>query len=238
MAVKKTESKSKSKTSNEVKTDIEKIDVSIENEKELELEKLRKELEEIKKLAFAKSELTNKVEPDKKDTKNVSKKSVNKKELRQRAKEIEVEVLNMTNGEFFYKCKKTLEELSLAEKGDSDVVSLDFLLTMKNQHRSLLERLDLVVVDCYGDYELSDVLDYLGLNKIYEYENLDIDFIDNAINNMDSSEFEDLVNNSNIGLVVKIAERGIQLAKENKFDSNFKRSVLARRFGKDDLFDI
>lgn len=161
-----------------------------------------------------------------------------RKDLRKRARDIEVEVLNMTNGEFFYKCRKTKEELNLMERGNSDIVTLDFLLNMKNQHRALLERLDLVIIDVYDDFELSDILEYLGLSKIYEDEKYDVDYIEDAINNMDSEEFSNLVQNANIGLVVKIAERGIQLAKEGGFDSFFKRSCVAKRLGKEDIFDI
>lgn len=161
-----------------------------------------------------------------------------RKDLRKRARDIEVEVLNMTNGEFFYKCRKTKEELNLMERGNSDIVTLDFLLNMKNQHRALLERLDLVIIDVYDDFELSDILEYLGLSKIYEDEKYDVDYIEDAINDMDSEEFSNLVQNANIGLVVKIAERGIQLAKEGGFDSFFKRSCVAKRLGKEDIFDI
>lgn len=161
-----------------------------------------------------------------------------RKDLRKRARDIEVEVLNMTNGEFFYKCRKTKEELNLMERGNSDIVTLDFLLNMKNQHRALLERLDLVIIDVYDDFELSDILEYLGLSKIYEDEKYDVDYIEDAINDMDSEEFSNLVQNASIGLVVKIAERGIQLAKEGGFDSYFKRSCVAKRLGKDDIFDI
>lgn len=161
-----------------------------------------------------------------------------RKDLRKRARDIEVEVLNMTNGEFFYKCRKTKEELNLMERGNSDIVTLDFLLNMKNQHRALLERLDLVIIDVYDDFDLSDILEYLGLSKIYEDEKYDVDYIEDAINDMDSEEFSNLVQNSSIGLVVKIAERGIQLAKEGGFDSFFKRSCVAKRLGKEDIFDI
>ena len=161
-----------------------------------------------------------------------------RKDLRKRARDIEVEVLNMTNGEFFYKCRKTKEELNLMERGNSDIVTLDFLLNMKNQHRALLERLDLVIIDVYDDFDLSDILEYLGLSKIYEDEKYDVDYIEDAINDMDSEEFSNLVQNANIGLVVKIAERGIQLAKEGGFDSFFKRSCVAKRLGKEDIFDI
>lgn len=220
MAAKKTSTKAKVEKVEEVKVDA----------KELELETLRKQLEELQKKVATKEEC----EP----VKEVKTKTVTKKELRQNAKEIEVEVVNMTNGEFFYKCKKTHEELNLMEKGDSEVVGLDFLLTMKNNHRNLLERLDIVLIDVYGDYELSEILNYLGLDKIYGFERLDVDFIENAINDMEVDEFEKVINESHIGLVVKIAERGIQLAKENKFDSYSKRQILARKFGKDDLFEI
>lgn len=161
-----------------------------------------------------------------------------RKDLRKRARDIEVEVLNMTNGEFFYKCRKTKEELNLMERGNSDIVTLDFLLNMKNQHRALLERLDLVIIDVYDDFDLSDILEYLGLSKIYEDEKYDVDYIEDAINDMDSEEFSNLVQNASIGLVVKIAERGIQLAKEGGFDSFFKRSCVAKRLGKEDIFDI
>ena len=161
-----------------------------------------------------------------------------RKDIRKRARDIEVEVLNMTNGEFFYKCRKTKEELNLMERGNSDIVTLDFLLNMKNQHRALLERLDLVIIDVYDDFELSDILEYLGLSKIYEDEKYDVDYIEDAINDMDSEEFSNLVQNASIGLVVKIAERGIQLAKEGGFDSFFKRSCVAKRLGKEDIFDI
>ena len=77
----------------------------------------------------------------------------------------------------------------------------------------------------------------LGI-QLTEDEKYDVDYIEDAINDMDSEEFSNLVQNASIGLVVKIAERGIQLAKEGGFDSFFKRSCVAKRLGKDDLFEV
>ena len=76
------------------------------------------------------------------------------------------------------------------------------------------------------------------IKKFYSPYISDVDYIEDAINDMDSEEFSNLVQNASIGLVVKIAERGIQLAKEGGFDSFFKRSCVAKRLGKEDIFDI
>ena len=87
-------------------------------------------MEEVKETKKVNKKIT------KKETK--VKKSISiKNELKKKSKEIEVEVMNITDGSIYYRDKEG-NELEIEYTGDTDVVSLKFLENIKTR-RDLLE---------------------------------------------------------------------------------------------------
>ncbi|WP_024622596.1 hypothetical protein, partial [Metaclostridioides mangenotii] len=85
------------------------------------------------------------------DKETKKKRKITKKELRNNAHNIEVEIMNISNGAIFYICKKTGEVIELNESGNSTIVTLEVLMNMKNQSKVMLNGLLLSIIDVYED---------------------------------------------------------------------------------------
>ncbi|MCC0764811.1 hypothetical protein IR151_17595 [Clostridioides sp. ES-S-0006-03] len=156
-------------------------------------------------------------------------KSVIRKELKSNAKNIEVEVMNITNGSVFYKCKRTNEIIELDEPGDTTTVSLDLLLNMKTQSKSMLDGLILSIVDVFDGIDMDSVLDVLGLEDKYKVCDMKLDSIDDFIENSTNEKFEKSLDKINEKVLKRIIERAIKLSKQGKLDSNYKRILLEEK---------
>ena len=178
---------------------------------------------------------TKKVTKAKKTNRNITpKKTINiKNELKKNAKNIEVEVMNITGGAIFYNLKG--EILDIEYPGDTEVVSLSFLDSIKR--KGLLNTLDISVVDVYDDaYTVEDVIMYLGISKLYELCDMKLDSIDELLEDTDSKEFEEILKSADDVVVRRLCQRAARLAKENKFDSNNKRVILEELTGNKYIF--
>jgi hypothetical protein len=174
---------------------------------------------------------------DKNITVKEPKKILTKKELRNRAHTIEVEVMNLTNGSVYYRCKKTGEVIELNESGDSAVTTLDILLNMRNQSKKMLDNMHISIVDVFeDDIDVNDILKMLDLKKAYCIDEMTVEGIDKYIISLSGSEFEKIVNESDIRFIRRLAERSVSLDKEKKLDSDFKRNVLIKKLNKEYLF--
>ena len=89
------------------------------------------------------------------------------------SKTTEVMVLNNTVGRVFFNCKNG-EELDIKYGGDTTVLSVEALMEIKNKAKALLSKFYIVPVEIVSDDEatLEDVVVYLGLNDIYDKDNL------------------------------------------------------------------
>lgn len=180
---------------------------------------------------------TKKVTKTKKTTKKATtKKTINiKNELKKKSKEIEVEVMNITDGTVYYRDKEG-NELDIEYTGDTDVVSLKFLESIKTR-RDMLEKLYVSICDVYDDdYTVEDIISYLGLTDLYSKIQLNLDSIDDALENSSIEEFEELLKQSNNVMIARLCERAARLAKENRFDSNYKRMMLEEITGNPYIF--
>ena len=177
---------------------------------------------------------TKKVAKTKKETK--VKKSISiKNELKKKSKEIEVEVMNITDGSIYYR-EKEGNELDIEYTGDTDVVSLKFLENIKTR-RDMLEKLYVSICDVYDeDYTVEDIVSYLGLTDLYSKIQLNLEGVDEVLENSSIEEFESLLKESNNVMVARLCERAAKLAKENRFDSNYKRMMLEEITGNQYIF--
>lgn len=171
-----------------------------------------------------------------KTKRSTPKKSISiKNELKKKSKEIEIEVMNITDGSVYYRDKEG-NELDIEYTGDTDVVSLKFLENIKTR-RDLLEKLYVSICDVYDeDYTVEDIVSYLGLTDLYSKIQLNLEGIDEVLENSSIDEFESLLKESNNVMVARLCERAAKLAKENRFDSNYKRMMLEEITGNQYIF--
>ncbi|MCC0684077.1 hypothetical protein [Clostridioides sp. ZZV14-6345] len=156
-------------------------------------------------------------------------KSIIRKELKANAKNIEVEIMNITNGSIFYKCKRTNEIIELDEPGDTTTVSLDLLLNMKTQSKNMLDRLGLSIIDVFDGVDLNSILDLLGLEDKYKLCDMKLESIDDFIENSTNEKFEKALDEVNEKILKRIVERAIKLSKQGRLDSNYKRILLEEK---------
>lgn len=187
---------------------------------------------EITKVA-KKTEKVEKKTPEPK-VKKVSK-AVISKELKKNAKDIDVEIINLSNGTVLH--QRHDESISLEYPGDVTTVSLDFLLNLRN--KGLLENLVISIIDIYEDgYEVEDVLELLGLTKLYKECSMTLESLDELIEKTTSQEFESLIEDADMKVIERITERAIILSRDGGFDSNYKRNILEEKLNNRYLFNV
>ena len=160
------------------------------------------------------------------------------KELRMKAKDIDVEVESLAVGVVFYESKKTGEMLDLNEAGMREVVSLDLLIDMSKKSKSLLTKLVIGIVDVFSDdYTVEDVVELLGLKDCYVFDEMNIENVDKFILDTDYTEFEKKFNAIKVeDSKYRFVERSIMLHKEGLLDSEAKKGLLERFSGNPYLY--
>lgn len=168
-------------------------------------------------------------------------------------KDIEVLIMNNTQGQFYYHCPKTNMEIHLHEFGDTQVVTLELLEVMKRRAKKLLRNYLIMIIDVFPDYdvedeiEVLDVIRYLDIEDLYEaicvddeFENdgtiYDEEFFDNLIINKDKSTFDEVIKKMNAKLLTQMAHRCVYLYRTGKFDSRYKMETVEKLLGIEDLF--
>ena len=108
------------------------------------------------------------------ETEVVVKRPKSFRELRKMiSRDTEVLIMNNTQGGFYYSCPKTHMEINMSEFGDTEVVTIELLESMKNRAKVLFKNYCIMVVDVYPEpefedvIEISDVLNYLGIADLY-----------------------------------------------------------------------
>lgn len=152
-------------------------------------------------------------------------------------KDIEVEIMNNTNGKLFYKCPKTHQIIEMQGYGDMEVLTIEQLNAMKNSHRNMLENFWIVIVDVYDDeVEIDDVLAYLRLDKLYKGIKFDSEILDGLVRETDLEEFKAIILDIQPSLVVRIAERMKVLSEAGSFGDMYKMRFISELMGQPDLF--
>ena len=173
---------------------------------------------------------------EKKETKKIV---VPRKDVIKRVdKSTEVMVLNNTVGRVHYPCRNG-EELDIKYGGDTTVLSVEALMEIKNKSKGLFTNFYIVPVEVIseGEATLEDVIVYLGLNDIYDKDNLKMENYINDIINSKPDEFEKKLDILNEKIIERVAEKIIDLYVDGEFDSSRKQQALCKRLKNENLFE-
>lgn len=181
-----------------------------------------------------------------KTTKTTIKKSTAKKVVEDKQKtsrrrrkidrSIEVLVMNTTNGGIFYRCPKTKNEYRLSNYGDTEYVTIDELITMRNAHRKMLTKYYLLPIEIMDDtVTLDEALIFIGLDKLYDktvYENL-INYEYELDDIIFDDDFTDRFVRFAKDFQLILIERAIALFRDNKLTDYNKIEFLNKFTGRD-----
>lgn len=190
---------------------------------------------------------TTKTKPKTSTTSSKSKqpsKPIDKQKVSRKRKKIdrniEILVMNTTNGGIFYRCPKTKNEYRLSTYGDTDYITIDELITMRNAHRKLLSKYYLMPIEIMDEeISLDEALIFIGLDKLYD-EEVYKSVINNEIELNDiilSKDFQTRFTRFTHDFQLILIERAVALFRENKltdynvieFLNNFTgRDLLSR----------
>ncbi|MDY7043683.1 hypothetical protein RVS70_05640 [Virgibacillus sp. M23] len=160
----------------------------------------------------------------------------------------EVVIINNTFGRFIYKNPRMNMVLDMENHGDEEYITVGDLRTMLNSDRKILEGFDILITEVLdGQYELEDVLTYLGLNRKYDnYFSLSPKWKKGQVNRDDiiqfieksnPRKFEQLMNSMDSKLRGKVIDTAIKLFKLRKFTDYTKMEVIEKYVGEDTFDD-
>lgn len=170
--------------------------------------------------------------------KEVKSRATINKELRAKAKDIDVEVESLVKGDVFYVSKKTGEVLEINEVGDREIISLDLLIDISKRGKKFLNKFIIGVVDVYSDdYTLEDILELLDIKDKYIFKEMSISEIDSFILDTELTEFEKEFNAlKDEHLKFRLIERSVALYKEHLLDSTAKMRLFEVAYGTEYLY--
>ena len=164
-----------------------------------------------------------------------------KQEFRAKKYEIEVEVLNLNSCTTTCRGRDGRLIFELNKAGDREFISLADISEVASRYKGFFEKHLIAIIDVDSDeYEIEDIMTYLNLDEIYqdnEIENYDTDYIGQMLR-MDAKKFKRLVEDVDIELAKRLANRAVELFRNGKFDSRIKEEALCERLGREDLFEI
>ena len=160
-------------------------------------------------------------------------------ELRSKKNEIEVEILNLNTGSTTCRDRNGRIVFDLHNQGDREFVVLADIYEVASRYKRFFEKHLIAIIDVDSDeYCIEDIIEYLGLNEIYdEIENYDTDYIMQILK-LEPKKFEKFVEGANEDLVRIVSSRAADLFKQGKFDSRLKEKALSERLGREDLFEL
>ncbi|KEK23951.1 hypothetical protein [Bacillus gaemokensis] len=159
----------------------------------------------------------------------------------------EVIVVNNELWRFVYDNPKMQTALDMESRGDEDYITVGDLRVILNSNRKILEGFSLLITEVVGgEYELEDVLVYLGLDKKYdEYFALSPEWKRGQVDSSDIKEFilksntqkfKHVMETSDSKLVKKIIETAVGLFKLGEFGDYQKMQVIRKHVG-DEIFE-
>lgn len=163
-----------------------------------------------------------------------------RKAIKKDAPNITVYVMNLSSNQVKFTYANDVI-FDLKDEGSETDISLDEFALLKNGHKGFFEKHLIAVtdIDCDGEdeYEIEDILDYLGVSDVYdEIENYDMDYIKYILTKADAYDLEKLLANCDDYLAERIAERAVKMLKKGKLDSIKKQDLIARRVGLKELY--
>lgn len=156
-------------------------------------------------------------------------------------KDVEVTIVNNTQGSFGYNFKDTLIELE--SFGDEDYLTFGELKTMmSSKHKNILKKLMLLITDIDSEeYTVDDVINQLKLDGSYKslreiIENIDenshssiIDFIQES----KTEDFEKALEDKNLSKV--LVESATSLYKDGELSDYTKLRAVGKAIGIEDF---
>lgn len=162
---------------------------------------------------------------------------VNRREvLKKVSKSTEVVVMNNTNGMLYFPTKT--KDLDIRTGGDTDIVTVEELQEIKNKSKSMFAKFYLVPVDVIDEeITLEEVVVYLGLDTIYNKDNLNMEeYMDNVINST-PEQFLRYMETLNQNVIESIAEKIADMYMNDEFDSSRKQQMLCDRLNNQYFFE-
>lgn len=151
---------------------------------------------------------------------------------------LEVEVMNLTQGQFAYTCPKTMARIEMTGYGDTEIMTIEQLNVMKNSHKGILEKFWIGIVGVEDeDITVDDVLIYLRLDRLYGDVRFEADKLDDFIIESEREEFIEKIQKMKPALVVILAQRMKVLNIEGEFGDSYKMEAVAKRMGRPELFN-
>lgn len=152
-------------------------------------------------------------------------------------KDVECVVMSLCNGELVYRDRRTSRLFEFPELGDSEIMTIEELSTMKNLARKFFKNSYITVVDVLDDeYTLEDVYEYLQIKTNTEI--LCAEDMDDIILDMDIDDFRTILQNRKEGgLRQRIVERAIKLYEDGEFNDYSKMKVIKDVTKLDYLFE-
>ena len=152
-------------------------------------------------------------------------------------KDVECVVMSLCNGELVYRDRRTSRLFEFPELGDSEIMTIEELSTMKNLARKFFKNSYITVVDVLDDeYTLEDVYEYLQIKTNTEI--LCAEDMDDIILDMDVNDFRTILQNRKEGgLRQRIVERAIKLYEDGEFNDYSKMKVIKDVTKLDYLFE-
>lgn len=160
----------------------------------------------------------------------------------------EVVVVSNTLGRFYYANPRMSTIIDLSHIGDEEYITVGDLRTILNSSRKILEGFQLLITEVVGsEYELEDVLLFLGLDKKYEeYFSITKKFnntgiatagdIKEFIINTSANAFEKVLENIDPKLRARIIEVSVALFKLKEF-GDYNKMRIIESYVNDELFD-
>ena len=162
---------------------------------------------------------------------------VNRREvLKKVSKATEVVVMNNTNGMLYFPTKT--KDLDIRTGGDTDIVTVEELQEIKNKSKTMFTKFYLVPVDVIDEgISLEEVIVYLGLDTVYNKDNLNMeDYMDNVINST-PEQFLRYMETLSGDVVEIIAEKIADMYMNDEFDSSRKQQMLCDRLNNQYFFE-
>lgn len=183
-----------------------------------------------------KTEVIEEIIQEEKPVKETKKASSSRRRV-QIPKDIECVVMSLCNGELVYRDRRTTRLFEFPELGDSEIMTIEELTTMKNLARKFFKNSYITVVDVLDDeYTLEDVYNYLQIKT--ETEILSAEDMDDIILDMNIDDFRTILRNRKEGgLRQRIVERAIKLYENSEFNDYSKMRVIKEVTGLDYLFE-
>jgi len=158
----------------------------------------------------------------------------------------EVVVVNNELGRFIFDNPRMITSLDMLNHGDEDYITVADLRVILNTSRKVLEGFSLLITEVVnGEYELEDVLVYLGLDKAYEeYFSISPEWKQGNVQSADIKEFiqkskapqfKIVLETVDVKLRNKIIEASVALFKLGQF-GDYQKMQAIRKLVNDDLF--